>query len=108
MRISGLNHKITFEKRVVENVNGFEIEKWIKYRNVWASANGLFGSEYYRAKEVGEQNTVQFEIYYSHSLSNLNTKDYRIIFRKQIYDIEYLDNVRFENESIKVKAIRRD
>lgn len=108
MRISGLNHLITIEKRTFEKVNGFETEKWTKYKSVWAYMNSLYGTEYYRAKELGEDNTVNFEIHYIPALDNLNTIDYRIKHNKKIYDITGIDNVRFLNQSFKIKAVWRE
>lgn len=106
MIISGMNNRITFEKRTMDNSSGFEVEKWVKYKTVWCSANNLYGQEWFRAKEVAMENTITFVMMYNASLvKNINTKDYRIIFNKKIYNIESIDNVKYENEEIKIRGV---
>ena len=74
----------------------------------YAYVNGLSGKEYYEAKERNLQETVNFIIRYIPKLSSLNTNDYVIKFRNQVFDITHIDNYQFNNETLKISAIARD
>ena len=38
----------------------------------------------------------------------MNTKEYRIILNKSIYDINLIDNLAFRNKTVKIKAVAKD
>ena len=78
-----------------------------------AYANNLFGSEYYAARQAGLDETVKLTIRYTAKLDGIGTadnpvSDYRIIFRNKAYDIDHIDNVRFENDTMVISAISRE
>ena len=37
-------------------------------------------------------------------MSGIDTEHYRILFRGQIYDITFIDNVRYQNKTLKLQA----
>ena len=51
------------------------------------------------------QQTVVLEIRYCEKVSELNTKDYLILFKNVPYDITFIDSVQYSNKVIKIKAI---
>ena len=106
INIGKLNKRIAFEKHTAEqNENGFDVMNWKLYKTVWASVNNLFGKEFYAAKAVNAENTVEFITRYSKNLENIDTKEYRIIWNCRIFDITFIDNIQYENKWLKIKAV---
>lgn len=109
MNFEKLNKRITIEKySSTTTVNGFDIEKWIEYKTVWASVNNLYGKEFWSAKAIQAENTVEFTVRYNKKLEVLNSKDskdYRINFNNRHFNIEFTDNRKYENKYLKIKAI---
>lgn len=104
--IGDLRHRITIEKYITtQNENGFDIEKWTPYKTVGASINNLWGKEFYAAKAVQAENTVEFICRYSKNLETLNTKEYRIFWNDRAFNITFIDNIQYKNKWLKIKAI---
>lgn len=102
VEIGDLRHRITFQKHTTTiNENGFEVEAWEDYKTVWAAVSNLHGREYYAAVTVQAENTVKFTIRY---LPNLDT-NMRISFQGKIYDITAIDNIKYRNRFVEIKAL---
>jgi SPP1 family predicted phage head-tail adaptor len=102
VEIGDLRHRITFQKHTTTiNENGFKVETWEDYKTVWAAVSNLHGREYYAAAAVQAENTVKFTIRY---LTGLDTT-MRISFRGKIYDIAAIDNIKYQNRFIEIKAL---
>lgn len=101
MEIGDLRHRITFQKLVTTvNDSGFEDNVWEDYKTIWAALSNLHGREYYAAAAVQVENTVKFTIRY---LPDIDTA-MRISFRDKSYDIKAIDNIRYQNRFIEIKA----
>lgn len=117
VNIGDLNKRIVIQKYIInQNKNGFDIEEWIDYKSVRAAMNNLWGKEFYAAKAVQAENTVEFIIRYSKDLKNINTKEYRIKIikdknatkekdRYRYFNITFIDNIQYKNKWLKIKAI---
>ncbi|EPY2275485.1 phage head closure protein [Clostridium sporogenes] len=115
--IGKMDKRITIQKfSTTQNENGFDIEEWDDYRTLWASMNNLWGKEFYAAKSTNSENTIEFIVRYSKDLKNINTKEYRIKTIKyknatkekdkyRYFDITFIDNIKYENKWLKIKAI---
>ncbi|WP_096635854.1 phage head closure protein [Clostridium cochlearium] len=104
--IGNMNKRITIQKfSTTQNENGFDIEDWIDYKTIWASINNLWGKEFYAAKAVNAENTVEFVVRYSRDLENISTKEYRIFWSNRAFDITFVDNIQYSNKWLKIKAI---
>ncbi|MHB9909364.1 phage head closure protein [Clostridium botulinum] len=115
--IGKMDKRITIQKfSPTQNENGFDIEKWIDYKTVWASMNNLWGKEFYAAKSTNSENTIEFIVRYSKDLEKINSKEYRIKTIKdknatkekdkyRYFDITFIDNIKYENKWLKIKAI---
>lgn len=102
MRTEEFNHKITFQKlSITTNENGFEEEIWEDYSTVWAAVSNLIGREYFAAAAVQAEKTVKFTIRY---LQNI-TEDTRILFEDKQYNITFIDNIKYRNKYIEIKAL---
>ena len=101
-----LNKRITIQKfREKQDDDGFDTVGWEDYKTIWASINNLWGKEFYAAKAVNAENTVEFIVGYSKGLSNINTKEYRIFWNNRAFNITFIDNIKYENRWLKIKAI---
>lgn len=108
MNAGMLNQRITIQalSTAFDNI-GNEITEWLDYKTVWAYANGLSGNEYFTAATVQAENTVVFTIRFANWVNSLSPQNNRLVFNGKIFDIKHIDNVRFENETIKIKAIEK-
>ena len=101
MEIGDLRHRITLQNLTTSiSENGFELEVWEDYKTIWAAVSNLHGREYYAAAAVQAENTVKFTIRY---LPGLDTA-MRISFREKIYDIKAIDNIKYRNRFLEIKA----
>lgn len=102
MDIGELRHRITFQKLVTDtNENGFEMEDWQDYKTVWAAITNLHGREYFVIAAVKAENTVKFKIRY---IPNIEPT-MRIIFKGKRYNITSIDNIKYANKFIEIKAL---
>lgn len=110
MDIGKLNKRIEIQKfsGAKTNDNGFDEDQYREFKTVWASINNLFGKEYWSAKATQQENTVEFVIRYSKEMEVLNSKEYRIYWNNKKYNITFIDNFKYENKWLKIKAIQEN
>lgn len=102
MEIGELRHRITFQKlTTTTNENGFEVEAWEDYKTVWVAITNLHGREYFEAAAVQKENTVKFTIRYFKGLDT----SMRILFQGRQYNIISIDNIKYKNKYIEIKAL---
>ena len=100
-----LRHRIKLQKLETRvNQNGFEEEIWIDHKTLWASIKNLHGREYFQAAAVQKENTVKFIIRYFDGLDT----SMKILFKGKHYDITSIDNIRYEDKNIEIKAVEVD
>jgi len=105
MEIASLNKRITIQElKLSINENGFEIEEWIDYKRVWAGVSNLHGREYFDAAAIQMENTVKFTIRY---LPGIDTS-MRIVFKDKNYNITSIDNIKYGNRFMEIKAMEVD
>ncbi|HHX70331.1 MAG TPA: phage head closure protein [Gallicola sp.] len=105
MEIASLNKRITIQElKLSINENGFEIEEWIDYKRVWAGVSNLHGREYFDAAAIQMENTVKFTIRY---LPGIDTS-MRIVFKDKNYNITSIDNIKYRNRFMEIKAMEVD
>lgn len=99
-----LRQRITIERLTkTKGTNGVTKRTYMPLKTIWASANGLYGKEYWQAKEYGGEDTVQFVFRYA-ACKDLSKELDRIVFRDVVYNIISIDNINFQNTFWKVKA----
>lgn len=104
-----MDKKIMIQKNISgKDDRGNPIDNWQDYYNPWAYVNELSGNEFYEARLVNLENTVRFTVRYTPKLKDLDTSSYRILFKGRIYDITFVDNPQFRNETLKISAICKD
>lgn len=77
---------------------------WEDYYACAAYVNNLSGKEYWEAAQVNAQTEVYFLIRYCSEVAAMDTEHYRILFRGQVYNITFLDNVKYRNKILKLRA----
>lgn len=102
VEIGDLRHRITFQKHTTTiNENGFGVEAWEGFKTIWAAVSNLHGREYFAAAAVQAENTVKFTVRY---LPDLDTT-MRICFRGKTYNITAIDNIKYQNRFMEIKAL---
>lgn len=84
---------------------GNPAEEWKDFRKAYAYVNSTYGREYWAAAAVQQENTVEFTFRWYPFFDEMDTKQYRLVFRNRIYNISAVDNVQFRNEAVKIKAV---
>lgn len=104
-----LRHPIVIQKyTVTKSSAGVETAAWQTYHTCRAYINGLSGSEYWAAKAQQAENTVVFEVRYCAALKDIKPQEYQVLYDGHVYDIQYVDNFQFLNETLKIKAVRHE
>ena len=104
-----MREKILIQRNISDvDGRGNPDEDWEDCFTCRAYANGLYGSEYYAARAAGLEQTVKLTVRYSKKLEGLCLSDYRLIFRGQVYAIDYIDNVRYEDNTMVIHAVSRE
>ncbi|WP_373898828.1 phage head closure protein [Haloimpatiens sp. FM7315] len=105
MKSEELKHRITFQSfTTTVNDNGFEVEAWVDFKTVWAAVTNLHGREYFEAAAVKAENTVKFTIRY---IPNIEPT-MRVLFKGKQYNITSIDNIKYANKFIEIKAMEVD
>lgn len=102
MKSEELNKRITLQiLEILTNENGFEIETWVDFRDLWASVANLHGREYFEAAAVQAEKTVKFMIRCTDEIDT----SMRILFKGKQYNITSIDNIKYANKFIEIKAV---
>lgn len=101
MNVGQLRHRIEFQrKETTYDDDGFPIEGYVTFQKAWADVNDLYGKEYWSSKQnISENITVFHTRYYK----NVDV-DCFILFKGQRYEIIEIDNVKYLNKELKIKA----
>ena len=87
---------------------GNQVSIWKEYYKGYAYMNNLSGSEYWEAAQTQAQNTVMFILRYHPLMDTMNTKEFRMIHHEKVYNIISIDNVQYKNETIKIRATKKE
>ena len=105
MRIGQWRERIILQKSYPDvDRNGNHILSWQEYFKCAAYVNNLTGKEYWAAAQVNAQTELYFIIRFCSEIKVLNSEQYRILFRDQIYNITFIDNVQYQNKMMKIRA----
>ena len=88
----------------VQDSEGFDIGKWENYYKCWACFQAVKGKEFADAKTTQSLNIVTFTVRYCNNIKELNTKDFRVVFKGKTYNIEYIYDVNNQHNFIDIKC----
>lgn len=80
------------------------IKEWDDWKKVYAYANALSGTERWVASQTHSTGIVEFICRWNVLFDSMNTTEYRILFRNELYDIESIDNIQFRNNTVKIRG----
>jgi len=105
MNPADLRHRVTLQRYTdTTDTDGFTTQQWQDVATVWAAVENLYGREYWEAAAVQAENTVKFTIRYRAGIET----SMRIAFRGKIYNIISVDNIKYRNEYLEIKAVAQD
>ena len=97
--------RITIQKSSLGNDKaGNHVLAWEDYFSCSAFVNSLSGKEYWEAAQINAQKDMYFIIRYCSEVADMDTEHYRILFRGQVYNLSFIDNVRYQNRTLKLRA----
>ena len=106
MNISLLNEQILIQKSsVIVDQIGNHYNEWMDYYNPHATVSGegkISDAEALIAGATSEIGKVDFTMRYCKKLSNINSGEYRVIFREHVYNIINIDHQNYKRKSIKL------
>lgn len=109
MNAGAYREPVTIEKSIyVEDDIGNQCASWAEYYKGYAYINNLSGSEYWEAAQTHAENTMMFFLRYHRLFREMNTKEFRITWKKEQYNITSIDNVQNKNETVKIRAVKRE
>lgn len=104
-RIGEWKERITIQRSTAGTDKvGNHVLSWEDFYTCWAYVNNLSGKEYWEAAQVNAQKDIFFLIRYCSEVAGMDTEHYRIKFREQFYNITFLDNVKYQNQTLKLRA----
>jgi len=59
----------------------------------------------WEAAQLNAEKEIFFLIRYCSEAAAIDTEHFRIIFRGQVYNITFIDNVKYQNKTIKLRAV---
>ena len=105
MTISGLRVRITIQKNVtVIDRYGNHISEWQDYASCWAAPSAQSGEEVESAAHTVEGGKVEFTVRFSTLTAAVTAKQYRILFRDEVYNITHVDNMGYKRISRKFRC----
>lgn len=66
---------------------------------------GFPAREYWEAAAVQQEETVEFVFRWKPYFDQMDKRTHRLVFRGKIFDIQHIDNVRYRNQTVKIKAV---
>jgi SPP1 family predicted phage head-tail adaptor len=103
--IGFMRERITIQKSNTKtDKTGNHTLVWSDHYKCYSYVNNLSGREYWEAKQFNAETELDFVIRYCSEVSGLDTEHFRILFRGNIYNISFVDNVQYKNKTVKIRA----
>lgn len=99
---------ITIQKKTVTTDDiGNQLELWSDWKTLKAEKTQLYGTEYYAAAALGEEQTAVFTVRKLDCLGEVNPVNFRLVFDNKAYDIKQVDGLDDGGPWAKIKAISK-
>ena len=106
MKAGKLDRRIDLHRATtVPNAFNEPVETFASFATVWASATPISDGERARAGEVFSSISMRFQIRYSTTVSDLDTRD-RVVFDGRVFDIVAVKEIN-RREGIEITASAR-
>nr|DAY87676.1 MAG TPA: Putative head tail adaptor [Caudoviricetes sp.] len=105
MEIGNLNQRITIlEHRTVVDEIGNHITKWEENFSLWAKVTVKTATETTDAEVVKEVQKLEFLVRQSPASLNINSTNFRILFRNNIYNVTGITPLYDHNNYMKIEG----
>ena len=99
-----LNKRITIQK--IKDAGPLKNKEYEDYKTVWASIINLHGKEFLEAQRVAPNISKKVTIRYikelDPSIDNDVSKKFRVLYKGNLYNILYSDNIKEENKLMEI------
>lgn len=98
MNVGKLNKRITIQKKLPSSA--LKDDEYEDFKTVWSNIINIHGKEFIEAQKLNSNISKKIVIRYIKDLDssiNINaSKDYRIAYKGNFYNILYIDNIKEE------------
>lgn len=102
MNIGEFRHRIIISKLYLyQDEYDNEIEEWREIARPWAKVSNIYGKEYFAAASVHLEKMLIFTIRYKAGLD----EEMQIRFQGKDYNIQFIDNIKYRNKYLEIKAL---
>lgn len=107
MNIGLLNVKITVQKvSITSDSIGNQISTWEDYYSCWATVSAESPKEEDAAGATWDESAIDFTVRWCSEMAAVNSKEYRVVFNGQLYNIEGIDHMNFKRKAVKLHCRR--
>lgn len=105
MDIGSMRRRLVIQKHetVIDKI-GNHTSAWTDFHSCFCYANLASGNEYGVSPETITEGSITFIIRWCRKLEGLNSKEYRIRFAGENYNITSIDDVQFRHEKFQIIA----
>lgn len=107
MKIEKMRSRITIQKHqtIIDSI-GNHTSGWADYYTCYSYANLTSANEHGVNPETVSERSVTFLVRWCKRLASINSKEYRIQFSGDVYNITGIDDVQHRHEKIRLLAER--
>ena len=107
MDVARLNEKVTFQKNSVEiDTIGNHRNTWTDHFTCFATIGGERATEKEAAGLTVDDVAMSVTVRYCEKTAVLNSLEYRILFRGEIYNITNVDHLIFRKKALKISCVK--
>lgn len=109
MKIALLSEKILLQKvSITADKIGNRISSWQDYFACYVTVSSESSMEETSAEATWDESAIDLTIRWCSEVETLNSKEYRVIFRDQVYNIEGIDHMNYKRKAVKLHCRREE
>jgi SPP1 family predicted phage head-tail adaptor len=107
LNIALLSEKVLLQKASISSDDaGNRVSTWQDYFTCYATVSAESPMEETSAGATWDESAVDFSLRWCSEVETLTTKEYRLIFRGEAYNIEGIDHMNYKRKAIKLHCRR--
>lgn len=109
MNIALLSEQILLQKAAVTSDSaGNRVSSWKDYFTCYATISAESPVEQTAAGTTWDESVIDFTLRWCSEVENINSKEYRIIFKGDAYNIEGIDHMNYKRKAVKLHCRREE
>jgi SPP1 family predicted phage head-tail adaptor len=109
LNIALLSEQILLQKAGISSDDaGNRVSSWKDYFSCYATVSAESPIEETSAGATWDESTVDFTLRWCSEVEALTSKEYRVIFRGEAYNIEGIDHMNYKKKAIKLHCRREE